>query len=270
MSDSKAAHSESLLQDELPRNARFGGKALVFCAFVVGLGFAAFLSNGWTTQESTVDMAVQPRVMQPVKSLPFSPAFRQAPNVFAFQQPLPVMQSQQGSARNGFATNALRNPSALASSGVTLGQQRVPDVRKTLGLIRGGFAGPKCTYANKHASLCGDLVVLRPDTAVHAEGSSKSSSFDADKLLKEVADKWDAVEDKTSATIYAGGALVVLIFANNILATVNALPLLPQLFETVGVGYSAYFAYRYLLTKSSREELIADIEELKEKVTGTK
>jgi len=215
--------------------------------------------------DPTVDMAqVQPRVMQPVKSFPFSPAFRQAPMAS------PFMQSPQAPARDGFATNALRNPSALASSGVTLGQQRLPDVRKTLGLIRGSSAAPKCMYANKHASLCGDLVVLRPSTAVHAEGSKSSSSFDADKLLKEVSEKWDNVEDKTSATIYAGGALVALIFANNILATVNALPLLPQLFETVGVGYSAYFAYRYLLTKSSREELIADIEELKEKVTGTK
>jgi len=265
MSDSKVASSESLLQEEHPRNARCGGKALVFLAFVVGLGFAAFLTNGGTMQEPTVDMAVQPRVMQPVKTFPFSPAFRQAPMA------LPFVQSPQASARDGLATNALRNPSALASSGATLGQQRLPDVRKTLGLIRGSSAPPKCVYANRHASLCGDLVVLRPDTAVHAEGQSKSSSsFDADKLLKDVTEKWDAVEDKTTATIYAGGALVALIFANNILATVNALPLLPQLFETVGVGYSAYFAYRYLLTKSSREELIADIEELKEKVTGTK
>lgn len=41
---------------------------------------------------------------------------------------------------------------------------------------------------------------------------------------------------------------------------------LPKLFELVGLGYSAWFTYRYLLFKSSREELVEDIEALKKKI----
>ena len=45
-------------------------------------------------------------------------------------------------------------------------------------------------------------------------------------------------------------------------------PLVPKLLELVGLGYTAWFVYRYLLFKSSREELLADIEELKKKITS--
>jgi len=41
---------------------------------------------------------------------------------------------------------------------------------------------------------------------------------------------------------------------------------LPKAFELVGLGYSAWFTYRYLLFKSSREELVEDIESLKKKI----
>jgi hypothetical protein len=42
----------------------------------------------------------------------------------------------------------------------------------------------------------------------------------------------------------------------------------PKLFELIGLGYSAWFTYRYLLFKSSREELVEDIEVLKKKISG--
>ena len=43
-------------------------------------------------------------------------------------------------------------------------------------------------------------------------------------------------------------------------------PQLPKLFELVGLGYTTWFTYRYLLFKSSREELVEDIESLKKKI----
>ena len=80
--------------------------------------------------------------------------------------------------------------------------------------------------------------------------------------------QWDAVEDKPSAILYAGGAVVLLWLASTVVGAVNAIPLLPKLLELVGLGYTAWFVYRYLLFKSSREELLADIEELKKKITS--
>lgn len=47
---------------------------------------------------------------------------------------------------------------------------------------------------------------------------------------------------------------------------VDSLPLVPQLLELVGISFSAWFVYRYLIYKQDREELKRVIEELKSKV----
>lgn len=61
---------------------------------------------------------------------------------------------------------------------------------------------------------------------------------------------------------------MLLWLASTVVGAVNAVPLLPKLLELVGLGYTSWFVYRYLLFKSSREELLADIEELKKKITS--
>merc|ERR1719335_87602 len=98
--------------------------------------------------------------------------------------------------------------------------------------------GQKCVSAGKHASLCGNIVVLR-STRVHAEGTKK---VDTEDLLKQVTDKWDAIDDKPQFLLYSGAALVALYFVNSIVSSVNNIPFLPGLMETVGIGYSTYFA----------------------------
>ncbi|CAK8575277.1 unnamed protein product [Lathyrus sativus] len=42
-----------------------------------------------------------------------------------------------------------------------------------------------------------------------------------------------------------------------------------NIMELVGLGYTGWFLYRYLLFKSSRKELATDIEALKKKIAGT-
>ncbi|KAG2661314.1 hypothetical protein PVAP13_1KG497900 [Panicum virgatum] len=44
---------------------------------------------------------------------------------------------------------------------------------------------------------------------------------------------------------------------------------LPKIMELVGLGYTGWFVYRYLLFKESRKELAEDIESLKKKIAGT-
>ena len=53
-----------------------------------------------------------------------------------------------------------------------------------------------------------------------------------------------------------------------ILAAINDIPLLAPMFELVGLGYTGWFVYRYMLTKSSRQELIQEFESLKSQVVG--
>ncbi len=50
----------------------------------------------------------------------------------------------------------------------------------------------------------------------------------------------------------------------------NDIPLLAPTFELIGIGYTAWFVYRYLLRSSNRQQLGQEIEALKEQVFGKK
>lgn len=106
-------------------------------------------------------------------------------------------------------------------------------------------------------------MVVRAETE-----KTTSSSPDVDDIVKNLTEKWDAIEDKTSLALYFGGAVALLWITSSLVNAVNGLPLLPKFLELVGLVYSSWFVYRYLLFKSSREELLADIDELKKKVSG--
>ncbi len=54
-----------------------------------------------------------------------------------------------------------------------------------------------------------------------------------------------------------------------ILGAVNDIPLLAPTFELIGLGYSAWFVYRYLLRAVNRKELAEDFDVLKEQVLGS-
>ncbi|KAK7338007.1 hypothetical protein VNO77_18602 [Canavalia gladiata] len=95
-----------------------------------------------------------------------------------------------------------------------------------------------------------------------------SASVDANELFTDLKQKWDAVEDKSTVLLYGGGAIVAVWLSSVLVGAINSVPLLPKIMELVGLGYTGWFIYRYLLFKSSREELATDIEELKNKIAG--
>jgi hypothetical protein len=140
-------------------------------------------------------------------------------------------------------------------------------LRPPLGNLGQALRSPtqKCVVADSHAAVCGNIVVLRPTVALRA--SKESQGLEADKIVDDLKGKFDAIEDKPTAALYAGGAIVALSLANGIVSTVEAVPLVPKLFELIGLTYTGWFTYRYLIFKSSRQELVNDIEELKKKVT---
>ncbi|AFZ25629.1 hypothetical protein Cylst_3486 [Cylindrospermum stagnale PCC 7417] len=53
-----------------------------------------------------------------------------------------------------------------------------------------------------------------------------------------------------------------------VLDALNDLPLVAPTFELIGIGYSAWFVYRYLLKASTRQELTSEITTLKSQVVG--
>jgi hypothetical protein len=110
-------------------------------------------------------------------------------------------------------------------------------------------------------------------SSVRASAVSEDTSTDeiterAEKLLKDAKAKWDNVEDKTSVIIYAIGSIVVLTVANSILSAFDTVPLFGKLFEVVGLGYSGWFIYRYLLFTPNRQELYAKVDDVFSQISG--
>jgi hypothetical protein len=70
----------------------------------------------------------------------------------------------------------------------------------------------------------------------------------------------------TIGIIIAAFIAVKLLLA--ILGAINDIPLLSPLFKLIGMGYTAWFVYRYLWKAENRRELSADFNTLKEQVLG--
>lgn len=60
--------------------------------------------------------------------------------------------------------------------------------------------------------------------------------------------------------ILLGLIAVRVLFA--VLAALNSIPLLAPTFQLIGIFYSVWFIYRYLRTKSNREELASKLQSL--------
>ncbi|KAF3888750.1 MULTISPECIES: CAAD domain-containing protein [Nostocales] len=54
-----------------------------------------------------------------------------------------------------------------------------------------------------------------------------------------------------------------------ILDAINDIPLLYPIFELIGISYTTWFVFRYLLTKATRQELVAQIQSIKNDILGT-
>ncbi|PSB04819.1 CAAD domain-containing protein [Merismopedia glauca] len=64
------------------------------------------------------------------------------------------------------------------------------------------------------------------------------------------------------------GAFVTLKVTLALLGAVNEIPLLAPTFELIGISYTAWFVYRYLLQASSRQELSQEVENFKSQFLG--
>ncbi|HAT12549.1 MAG TPA: hypothetical protein DCS91_02125 [Microcoleaceae bacterium UBA11344] len=70
----------------------------------------------------------------------------------------------------------------------------------------------------------------------------------------------------TVGLILAGGITIKVTLG--VLDALNDVPLAAPIFELIGIGYTGWFVYRYMLKASNRQELLAEIESLKEQVVG--
>ncbi|XP_020243468.1 protein CURVATURE THYLAKOID 1A, chloroplastic-like, partial [Asparagus officinalis] len=127
---------------------------------------------------------------------------------------------------------------------------------------------PRRSLSFPSSSQCSDACRFS-SLRVRASSEESSTSIQTDELLSDLKEKWDAIENKSTVFIYGGGAIIAVWLSSILVGAINSVPLLPKIMELVGLGYTGWFVYRYLLFKSSRKELANDIEDLKKKIAGT-
>ncbi|KAL7114145.1 hypothetical protein ACP275_04G101600 [Erythranthe tilingii] len=83
-----------------------------------------------------------------------------------------------------------------------------------------------------------------------ATGESSDSS-----IVKSVLNVWDKSEDRV-ALVALGFAGVVGFWASiNLVTSIEKIPVVPSVLELIGLLFSSWFTYRYLLFKPDRQEL---------------
>ncbi|MBW4635710.1 MAG: CAAD domain-containing protein [Iphinoe sp. HA4291-MV1] len=64
-------------------------------------------------------------------------------------------------------------------------------------------------------------------------------------------------------------AIIALKLVLAVLDAVNDIPLIYPTFELIGIGYTTWFVFRYLLKTSTRQELAAQIQSIRNEMTGS-
>ncbi|XP_020547838.1 protein CURVATURE THYLAKOID 1C, chloroplastic isoform X1 [Sesamum indicum] len=116
---------------------------------------------------------------------------------------------------------------------------------------------PPLVVVNGRKSVSGTLQKLAMPTikerqgcrGVKAKATGESSET---SIVKSVQNVWDNSEDRV-ALIGLGFAGVVGFWASiNLIAAIDKLPIFPSVLELIGILYSTWFTYRYLLFKPDR------------------
>lgn len=146
-------------------------------------------------------------------------------------------------------------------------------------LILSGFA--RCIHARRSmrplAMVSGGPEPSEAKVSTGVEEEDEYPAYSAIELdaeaMKEQALR--AVEDVGTRPgfygkifAYAVGGVVSITVLKAIVAAIDSLPVLPGVLELIGLGYCAWFGWRYVIFKSSREELLEEIDDLLGRTTG--
>ena len=103
-------------------------------------------------------------------------------------------------------------------------------------------------------------------SAIDSTPSISTLDFDPDAFQKKAKEVASDITNRPTFYIkgfgYVGIAFIGLTILNAVNTAVNAIPVLPNLLELVGLGYTGWFVWRFLLYEDSRAELKEKVDEL--------
>lgn len=176
------------------------------------------------------------------------------------------------------AGTGLRGSAALAGSSV----RARPILRSAAArrVVRRSNTAPRCALedpATRGASVSSpnapEPVVLGvpPEAVSYSEPSSQLTApgdipeVDTAQLVakaKAVADDVAARPGYYSSIAgVVGGSVVTLVVASAVVSALDKIPVLPSALELIGLAYTSWFVYRFLLQEETREELKEEVQD---------
>ena len=150
-------------------------------------------------------------------------------------------------------TNIRKMQSIIASNSV-FATRSISVKRSSNSLRRTTFVGKQFKTST--------VSVQKSNARVNATTRSDEVQDKLKELTGTLSEKWDDTEEKPAAVALGVFGLVGLIAADGVLHNIEGLPLIPNLFELIGIVFSGFFIYQNLLFKPDRQAF-------KEKVSKT-
>ncbi|CAM8920435.1 unnamed protein product [Rhodiola kirilowii] len=108
----------------------------------------------------------------------------------------------------------------------------------------------------------GRMIVLAKAAGESLESSTSLS------VIKSVKNVWENPEDRYGVIGLGLAAIVAVWASSNLITAIDKLPILPSTLEFIGILFSAWFTYRYLLFKPNRKELVQIINKTISEILG--
>ncbi|XP_066390367.1 protein CURVATURE THYLAKOID 1D, chloroplastic-like isoform X1 [Miscanthus floridulus] len=152
----------------------------------------------------------------------------------------------------------------------------------------GGRGGASLAMRAKDSDDFGALLSEKPAAQAPAkrdgwEGFGREASSVEEKEKEEVEVQggpasWGVLNqigveldsDKSyTAVVYGTSAVVAIWISSIVVSALDSVPLVPQVMEVVGLGFTIWFTSRYLIFKENRDELITRVSSIKKQILGS-
>ncbi|ONK69054.1 uncharacterized protein A4U43_C05F18810 [Asparagus officinalis] len=115
--------------------------------------------------------------------------------------------------------------------------------------------GNKTHYRNLRKIPVSSVAGKQRFVAVVTKAVGDSSDSSSGSIVKYVQSAWNNSEDRIALAGLGFAAIAAVWASANLIAAIDKLPIIPSTLELIGILFSWWFIYRYLLFKPDREEL---------------
>ncbi|KAI0564217.1 Cyanobacterial aminoacyl-tRNA synthetase CAAD [Gracilaria domingensis] len=109
-----------------------------------------------------------------------------------------------------------------------------------------------------------ETVKTTPPVSI-TDTSAAEYSLDTEALKEKAMQVVSDVSERplfyTQIFAYSAAAIIALTVLRAVISAVDSIPILPGVLELIGLSYTVWFFWRYVLFKESRQELLDEVEE---------